>query len=128
MGVIFMAVTMIMLRVRCRMGFAMAARIDGRAHHAERIGSKKACEESADEGEEYDELIHGAASALHEIDVFDRDGAAVAEIDDEDGKADRRLGGGDGQDEEREDLPHQIVKEGREGDEIDVDREQHELD
>src|SRR5262245_54755034 len=30
--------------------------------------------------------------ALHQIDVFDRDGAAVAEIDDEDGKADRRLG------------------------------------
>ena len=51
-----------------------------------------------------------AASALHEIDVFDRDRAAVAEIDDEDGKADRRLAGGDRQHEEREDLAHQIAE------------------
>ncbi len=54
------------------------------------------------------------ASALHEIDVFDRDGAAVAEIDDENGEPDRRFAGGDSQHEEREDLPHQIVEEGRE--------------
>ena len=38
-------------------------------------------------------------SALHQVDVLDRDRAAVAEIDDEDGKADRRLGRGDGQHE-----------------------------
>jgi hypothetical protein len=44
------------------------------------------------------------ASALHHVDVFDRDRAAVAEEDDEDGEADRRLGGGDGQHEQREDL------------------------
>ena len=36
-------------------------------------------------------------SALHHVDVFDRDRAAVAEEGDEDGEADRRLGGGDRQ-------------------------------
>src|SRR5690348_4032477 len=103
-------------------------RVDRRAHHPERVGSENPSEDGADEGEEYDELIHDAASALHEIDVFDRDGAAVAEVDDEDGEPDRCFGGGDGQDEKRENLPHQIVEEGREGDKVDVDREQHELD
>ena len=58
----------------------------------------------------------------------DRDGAAVAEIDDQDGKADRGFGGGDGQDEQREDLPHQIARESGEGDEVDVHREQDQLD
>src|SRR6185437_13736481 len=38
-------------------------------------------------------------SALHQVDVFDGDGAAVAEIDDEDGEADRRLGRRDGEHE-----------------------------
>ena len=36
---------------------------------------------------------------IAEIDVLNRDGAAVAEIDDQDGKADGSLGGGHGQDE-----------------------------
>src|ERR1700761_3684956 len=67
-------------------------------------------------------------SAFHHIDVFDRDGAAVAEIDDQNGKADRRFGGGHGQHEHGKDLADQIVEEGREGDEVDVDREQHQLD
>src|ERR1700720_3252951 len=67
-------------------------------------------------------------SALHQMDVFDRNGAAVAEIDDEDGEADRRLGRGHGQHEHGEDLDDQIAEKGREGDEIDVDGEQHQLD
>src|SRR5689334_7356629 len=69
-----------------------------------------------------------AMSALHQVDVFDRDGAAVAEVDDEDGEADRRLGGGDGEDEHGEDLADQVAEEGGEGDEVDVDGEQHQLD
>src|SRR5690242_13834630 len=68
------------------------------------------------------------ALPLHEVDVFDGDAAAVAEIDDEDGEADRRLGGGDGQHEHGEDLSDEVVQKGREGDEVDVDGEQHELD
>src|SRR5512135_3308135 len=43
--------------------------------------------------------------SLHQIDVFDRDGAAVAEIDHEDREPDRRFRGGDRQHEHREDLP-----------------------
>src|ERR1700753_2813722 len=41
-------------------------------------------------------------SALHQIDVLNRDGAAVAEIDHQDGKADGGLGGGNGADQQRE--------------------------
>ena len=37
-------------------------------------------------------------------------------------------GGGDGQDEEHEDLPRHVAQVARERDEIEVDREQHELD
>ena len=39
-----------------------------------------------------------------------------------------RFGGGDGQHEEREDLTDEIAEEGREGDEVDVDGEQDQLD
>ena len=52
-------------------------------------------------------------SALHQIDVVHRDGAAVAEEDDQDGKPDGGLGGGDGQNEQREHLSHQIAQIGR---------------
>ena len=47
---------------------------------------------------------------LHPVDVVDRDRAAAAEIDDEDGEPDRRLARGDGQHEHREHLPDQIVR------------------
>src|SRR5690348_17239060 len=67
-------------------------------------------------------------SALHPVDVFDRDGAAVAEIDDEDGKADRRFGRRHGEHEHGEDLADEIVEESRERHEIDVDGKQHQLD
>src|SRR5258708_6773915 len=66
--------------------------------------------------------------ASHHVDVGNLDRPAVAEIDDKDGEADRRLGGGDGQYEHRKDLTHQIVQDYREGDEVDVDREQHQFD
>ena len=62
------------------------------------------------------------------VDVFDLDGAAVAEIDHQDGEADRRLGGGHGQHQHGEDLADHVAQEDREGDEVDVDREQHQLD
>src|ERR1051326_4502595 len=68
------------------------------------------------------------ASALHQVDVLDLDRAAVAEIDLRDVRADRRLGGRHGQHEHREDLADEIVEDYGEGDEVDVDREQHQLD
>src|SRR5260221_5501282 len=67
-------------------------------------------------------------STLHQIDVFDRDGAAVAEIDDDDGEADRRLCRGHGQHEHGEDLADQIAEKGREADEVEVDGRQYPLD
>src|SRR4051812_9347117 len=67
-------------------------------------------------------------SALHLVDLVDRDRAAAAEVDDQDGEADRGFAGGDGQHEHREDLADHVVQIGREGDEVDVHAEQDELD
>src|SRR5690606_21339504 len=58
----------------------------------------------------------------------DVDRAAVAEQRDQDRQADRRLRGGHRQDEEHEDLPRLVAEVAREGHEVDVDREQHQLD
>src|SRR6185503_1217673 len=67
-------------------------------------------------------------SALHCIDVFNRDRTTVAEIDHQDRQPDRRLRRGDGQHEHDEDLAEQIAQKGGEGDEIDADRQQDQLD
>jgi len=114
MAMIAMAVVAVIVIV-AMVGRARAMRwirFDRRPHHPEGVGSEKAREDRADQGKEYDELIHDAASALHEIDIFHRDRAAVAEIDDKDGKPDCRFGRGHGEDEEREDLSHEIVEIG----------------
>src|SRR6056297_163810 len=68
------------------------------------------------------------ASAFHHVDVFDGDRAAIAEETNEDGKADGRLGSGDRQHEKREHLPHQITQIRRKRDEVDIDRQEHQLD
>ena len=65
---------------------------------------------------------------LHPVDIVHRDRAAATEIDDEDGKPDRRLARRDRQHEHREHLANEIAEIGREGDEIDVHREQDQLD
>src|SRR5665811_2150367 len=67
-------------------------------------------------------------SALHQIDVFDRDRAAVAVVDHEDGKPNRRFRGRDGEHQKRKDLADDVAEMGGEGDQIDVDREQDQLD
>src|SRR5260370_15585683 len=67
-------------------------------------------------------------SALHEVDVLDRDRAAIAVVDHQNGEPDRRFGGRDRQHQQREHLADQIAEEGREGHEIDVDGEQDQLD
>src|SRR5271170_849056 len=67
-------------------------------------------------------------STFHLIDVLDRDGAAISEIDHQNGEPDRRLGGRDREHEHREQLSDDVVQEGREGDEIEIDRQQDQLD
>src|ERR1700730_10217709 len=66
--------------------------------------------------------------ALHQIDVLTRDRAAVAEIGDEDGEPDRGFRRRHGQHDQRVDLSDDIAEETRERDQINVDREQDELD
>src|SRR5262249_44706866 len=67
-------------------------------------------------------------SPFHHIDVFDRDGAAVAEIDDEYGETDRRLRCRNRQHEHGEGLADEVVEKDRECDEVDADCQQHQLD
>src|SRR5690606_2970080 len=67
-------------------------------------------------------------SPLQRVEFGDVDGAVVAEQGDQDRQADRGLRGGHGQDEEDEDLPGLVAEVARERDEIDIDREQHQLD
>src|SRR5690242_17937912 len=69
-----------------------------------------------------------SSSALHHRSVVDGDVAAVAEEGHQDGEADGGLGGGDGQHEHGEDLPHHVVQIDREGHQVDVHREQDQLD
>src|SRR3984893_10840307 len=67
-------------------------------------------------------------SAFHHVDVLDRYCPAVAEVDDEDGKTDCRLGRRDRQHEHGEGLANEIVEKDRERYEIDADGQQHQLD
>src|SRR3546814_6139105 len=67
-------------------------------------------------------------SALHHVDVGDRDRAAVAEVDDQDGETDRGLGRRDRQDEHREHLPDEVAEMRRERDQIDVNSQKTQLD
>src|SRR5688500_2533258 len=70
----------------------------------------------------------GIRSALQRIDFGDIDRAPVAEQPDQDRQADRSFGRGHGQDEKHEHLAGGIAEFTRERDEVDVDREQHQLD
>src|SRR5262249_19622380 len=67
-------------------------------------------------------------SALHQVDVFDRDRAAVAEVDHEDGKPDSGFRGRDGEHQEREHLADQVSQMSGERHQVDVDGEQDQLD
>src|SRR6478735_4454679 len=69
-----------------------------------------------------------ALSALHHIDVFHGDGAAVAVEDDENCETDGRFSSSDGQNEQCEDLADDVIQERRERNHVDVDRKQNKLD
>src|SRR3990167_904033 len=68
------------------------------------------------------------ALSLQAVEVFDMNRTQIAEQHDQDGQADGSLRRGDRQDEKDEDLPRRIVQVAGEGDKIDVDGEQHQLD
>src|SRR4051794_39995175 len=67
-------------------------------------------------------------SALHQVELVQVDVGPVAEDEQHDGQPHAYLGGGDGDDEEGEDLADHVVAEGAEGDEVDVHRIEHQLD
>src|ERR1700730_7623070 len=67
-------------------------------------------------------------SALHQIDVFDLDRAAVAEVNHQHRKADRRFRRGHREHEQRKHLTDDVAQEGRERHQVDVDRQQDQLD
>src|SRR5580658_6752253 len=67
-------------------------------------------------------------SAFQQINVFDRDRTAVAEIGDQNGKPDGGLGGGDREYDQRINLTDDVAKKARERHQVDVDAEQNELD
>src|ERR1700730_147270 len=69
-----------------------------------------------------------ARLALHQIDVFNRDRTAVAEIHHQHGKTDRGFGGCDRQHQQRKHLSDYVAEEGRERHQVDVDRQQDQLD
>src|SRR5690606_3125812 len=77
---------------------------------------------------EADSVLLMFRSALQRIEFFDADRRLVAEQQHEDGEADGCFGGRHGEDEEHEDLAVQIAQVVREGHEVQVDRQQHELD
>src|SRR5262249_1180388 len=68
------------------------------------------------------------SSALHEIDVVNRNRLSIAEIDHENGKPDGGFRRRHREHQQREDLPDQIAEKARERDQVDVDREQDQLD
>src|ERR1043165_2256306 len=70
----------------------------------------------------------GVGLALHQIEFFDRERAAVAIEHDQDGEPDGGLGRRNGQHQQREDLPDQVAEERGERHQVDVDGEQDQLD
>ena len=86
------------------------------------LATKEASNQEADKRGEDNDWIQG--STLHHVNVFNRDGTTVAEIGDENGKADGGLRRCDGQDEYCENLASQIARMGGKSHEIKVDRQQ----
>src|SRR5947208_15130301 len=69
-----------------------------------------------------------STSPLQEVDLVDTDGLSVPVDQDDDRQADPDLCRRDGDHEQREHLPGELVEVRREGDQVDVHRVQHQLD
>src|SRR6266478_4956061 len=65
---------------------------------------------------------------LHQIDVFNRDRAAVAEVHHQHRQTDRRFRRGHRQHQQREHLADDVAQEGRERHQVDIHREQDQFD
>src|SRR5450759_798110 len=65
---------------------------------------------------------------LHQIDVFNRDRAAVAEVHHQHRKTDRRFRRRHREHEQREHLTDDVAEEGRKRHQVDIDREQDQFD
>src|SRR3990167_9540968 len=72
--------------------------------------------------------IVGTVLALETAQIFDVDGLAVTEHHHQDGEADGRLGRGHREDEEHEYRRGNGAEVMRKCDEVEIDRQQHELD
>ena len=83
---------------------------------------------AADQRQEDDDDVHHAAQPFIMLMSSTAMVPRLRKIDDEDGEADRRLRRRHGQHEHGEDLADEIAEVGREGDQIDVHGEQHQLD
>src|SRR4029079_19144044 len=66
--------------------------------------------------------------AFHQIDVFDGNRAAIAEVHHQNRKSDRRFRSRDGQHQQREHLADDVAEEGRKRHQINVHREQDQFD
>ena len=89
---------------------------------------EQAREDRPDQGQEENSLIHEAQLTLQQIDLGDVDGAPVAEIGDDNSEPDGGFSGCDREHDEREDLADEIGVEAGKGDEVQVHRQQHQLD
>src|SRR5258706_8860034 len=67
-------------------------------------------------------------SAFHEIDILNRNRAAVSEIGNEDGQPDGGLRGRDGEHKQRKYLAYEVPEECGKSHKIDVDRQQDQFD
>src|SRR5215472_11114891 len=67
-------------------------------------------------------------SALHNVDVLDRDRASIAEVDNQNRQTDRRFRRCYRQHEHRKRLADEVAQKDRKGDEIDRHRKQHQFD
>src|SRR5450830_607729 len=72
--------------------------------------------------------MHCVSLSLEGIQIFHIDGIQITEQHHQNGQADRRFRSGHGQNEEDEDLSCCVTQIMRESNEIDVHRQQHQLD
>src|SRR5690606_5707371 len=107
---------------------------EGRAQDAGERRSHQGCQRNGQErtcGEGCAHLcscLFCRASTLERVEFLGADRAAVAEQQHEDGQADGGFGRGHGQDEEHEHLAMHVAQVVREGYEVHVDGQQHQLD
>src|SRR5947208_2905050 len=121
----------VMRRRRVDIAMRVVMMLDGIAARVARMRPEyrdQPRDNGAQQRQKDDCLNHSRALALHQINIFNRDRAAVAEIHHQHGKTDRSFCGRHRQHQKRKHLSDDVAEEGRERHQIDVDREQDQLD